>query len=149
MRKATLKQFLEDRGFHKIPLSVNKAGHFEMRLKLNGKRARFILDTGASHTVVDSSAAEKFKVIAGTRKGKKAGGLGTTGLETKVSKDNTIEISKVKLNGQKLVLLDLTHVNLSLENNGSENVTGIVGADILKKKSAVIDYKGRALFLKQ
>jgi len=120
-----------------------------MRLKLNGKRARFILDTGASHTVVDSSAAEKFKVIAGTRKGKKAGGLGTTGLETKVSKDNTIEISKVKLNGQKLVLLDLTHVNLSLENNGSENVTGIVGADILKKKSAVIDYKGRALFLKQ
>jgi hypothetical protein len=55
----------------------------------------------------------------------------------------------VKLNGQKLVLLDLTHVNLSLENNGSENVIGIIGADILKKKSAVIDYKGRALFLKQ
>lgn len=149
MRKITLKSFLEKQGFQKTALSVNKAGHFELKLKLNGKYARFILDTGASHTVVDAAAAEKYSVTAGSRKGKKAGGLGTTGLETKVSKDNTIEISKVKLNGQKLVLLDLTHVNLSLENNGSENVIGIIGADILKKKSAVIDYKGRALFLKQ
>ena len=140
---------MEKQGFQKTALSVNKAGHFELKLKLNGKYARFILDTGASHTVVDAAAAEKYSVIAGNRKGRKAGGLGTTGLETKVSKDNTIEIGKLSINGQKLVLLDLTHVNLSLENNGSGNVIGIIGADILKKKSAVIDYKGRALFLKQ
>jgi len=148
VRKITLKQFLENQGFQKIPLSVNKARHFELKLKLNGKYARFILDTGASHTVVDSAAAAKYSVTAGKRGGKKAGGLGTTGLETKVSKDNKIEIGKLSISGQKLVLLDLTHVNLSLENNGSGNVTGIIGADILNKKHAVIDYKGRALFLK-
>jgi len=124
VRKITLKQFLENQGFQKIPLSVNKARHFELKLKLNGKYARFILDTGASHTVVDSAAAAKYSVTAGKRGGKKAGGLGTTGLETKVSKDNKIEIGKLSISGQKLVLLDLTHVNLSLENNGSGNVTG-------------------------
>ena len=74
MRKITLKQFLENQGFQKIPLSVNKARHFELKLKLNGKYARFILDTGASHTVVDSAAAAKYSVTAGKRGGKKSRG---------------------------------------------------------------------------
>jgi predicted aspartyl protease len=148
LAKITIKGFLEKQGFHKIPLSVNKAGHFELKVMLNDKPARFILDTGASHTVVDGTLADKYELVVDDKKGRKAGGLGTSGLITKVSKGNRLGIGKVQITNHKLILLDLSHVNHSLKNNGSNAVIGIAGADILKKRNAVIDYKSKSLFLK-
>ena len=50
--------------------------------------------------------------------------------------------------GLDLVLFDLRHVNDALINHKAEKVQGIIGADILKKGNAIIDYKSMSLFLK-
>ncbi len=69
-------------------------------------------------------------------------------METKMSKKNKIKIGKWETNKVILVLFNLTHVNTALINHKSKPVDGIIGADILKKSNAVIDYEKKYLYLK-
>ena len=47
-----------------------------------------------------------------------------------------------------LVLFDLQHVNTALKEHDARTVDGIIGADVLKKSKAVIDYSKKRLYLK-
>ena len=65
-----------------------------------------------------------------------------------MSKKNKIKIGKWSNNKVVLVLFNLTHVNTALTEHNSKPVDGIIGADILKKAKAVIDYQKKYLYLK-
>ena len=78
----------------------------------------------------------------------KAAGAGAVDMETLVSTKNHIEIGKWKTKKQKIVVFDLSHVNQALTNQNAQPVEGIIGADILKKAKAIIDYKKKRLYLK-
>jgi len=67
---------------------------------------------------------------------------------TQISSKNRVEIEGWESKKLDLVLFDLTHVNEALVNHKAKKVHGILGADILKKGKAVIDYKFKALYLK-
>lgn len=69
-------------------------------------------------------------------------------METQQSKSNIINIGKWKKDKITLILFSLEHVNTALTNHNSEPVDGIIGADILKKGKAIIDYKSKYLYLK-
>ena len=45
------------------------------------------------------------------------------------------------------VLIDLNHVNATLNSQGAVRIDGIIGADFLKSNKAIIDYSLRKLFL--
>ncbi len=77
-----------------------------------------------------------------------AAGAGALNMETKISRKNKIKIGKWKQEKLVLVLFNLSHVNTALTNHNSKPVDGIIGADILKKSNAVIDYKKKYLYLK-
>ena len=70
-------------------------------------------------------------------------------METQKSENNTLEIGKWKTKKSHLVLFDLTHVNTALKQHDAEEVHGIIGADILEKGKALIDYNKKVLFLKK
>ena len=65
-----------------------------------------------------------------------------------LSVKNKIEIGGWKKAKQQIVVFDLVHVNEALKAHKSLPVDGIIGADILIKSKAVIDYASRNLFLK-
>ena len=46
------------------------------------------------------------------------------------------------------MLLDLSHVNTALTEHHAEAVDGIIGADILEKGKAIIDYNKHILYLR-
>ena len=62
---------------------------------------------------------------------------------------NKLELNNWKLTNWKLVLLDLTHVNTALTEHNAKAVHGIIGADILEKGKAIIDYKNKCVYLKK
>ena len=143
----SLSEFLIEQGYQKIKLKLTKTNHFEIRAKINNVRGRFILDTGASNSCVSFGSEEAFKLK--TKKSKiKASGAGATDMDTLISKKNNIKIGKTNFKNHSLILFDLSHVNLALENHNCEIVDGIIGADILKKGEAVIDYKKKYLYLR-
>lgn len=142
-----LQDFLLKQGYTKIKLHLTKTNHFEIIAKINGVKGLFILDTGASNSCVDFDTADLFKLKV-EESDVKAAGAGATDMKTQTSKKNKFSIGKWKDTKTVLVLFSLTHVNKALTTHRSKPVHGIIGADILKKGKAVIDYEKKYLYLK-
>ena len=143
----TLEEFLLKKDYIKVKLYLTKTNHFEIKATLNGIKGRFILDTGASNSCVGFDAIETFNLQVEDSL-IKAAGAGAIDMDTKTSKKNKIKIGQWKNNKVFLVLFNLTHVNTALINHNSKPVDGIIGADILKKSKAIIDYDKKYLYLK-
>jgi predicted aspartyl protease len=58
-----LASFLAGRGFTRIPMRRNSTDHFDVPGALNGHSTRFIVDTGASTTVVDKKTATRLALV--------------------------------------------------------------------------------------
>ena len=146
-KNALLEDFLLEKGYIKVKLKLTKTNHFEIKATLNGVKGLFILDTGASNSCVGFEAIDTFKLKAKDSE-IKAAGAGATDMLTQVSKKNKLKIGKWKKDKVPLILFNLTHVNTALLNYNSKPVDGIIGADILKKAKAIIDYDKRYVYLK-
>ncbi|OBX26418.1 aspartyl protease [Gelidibacter algens] len=144
---ASLKQFLLDKGYIKVKLKLTKTNHFEIKATINGVKGLFILDTGASNSCVGFEGIETFKLKAKDSE-IKAAGAGATDMLTQVSKKNKLKIGRWKQDKVPLILFNLSHVNTALLNYKSQPVDGIIGADILKKAKAIIDYDKSYVYLK-
>ena len=142
----TLRSFLRRKGYIAIPLQLTATNHFELEAKVNGITGRFILDTGASNTCIGMDRIERFALQTRSTE-LKAAGAGAAEMDTLISTNNTIAIDGWEKQRQKIVLIDLVHVNQALENHFATPVDGIIGADILKKGRALIDYHRKRLFL--
>ena len=144
----SLKKLLKNKNYIRVPLVFTATNHFEIVAKINGISGRFILDTGASNTCIGMDKIEFFNLVSKESE-IKAAGAGATNMETLISTKNIIEIGKWSKSKQKIVLFDLTHVNEALTTHKAFPVDGIIGADVLKKAKAIIDYKKSFVYLKQ
>lgn len=142
----SLKKFLVDKNYHSIKLKKTVTNHFEIEAKINGIKGYFILDTGASNSCVGFDEISKFNLLT-EETDHKAAGAGTTEIDTQISKKNTLKIGDFKLSKVNLVLLDLSHINNALKKQSAKEINGIIGADILEKGKAVIDYNKKKLYL--
>lgn len=122
----------------KIRLKKSKVNHLTIKGLVNGKKVLFIVDTGASGSVIDENWLEKLslKRSKGTQK---TGGLGTSNVKATVIKKLEIELGGKLFKTRKAMCLDLSHVNKTLKKSGAKPIAGIIGADILKKYKGVID----------
>ncbi len=145
---SSLKKILETRKYHRIPLTLSKTNHLEVTAEINGIAGRFILDTGASNTCVGIDRGDFFDLISEDSE-VKAAGAGATNMETMVSANNEISLGCWKKKRQQVVLFDLVHVNQALTLHEALAVDGIIGADLLKKAKAVIDYSTASLYLRK
>ena len=144
----SLKKFLRSKDYIKIPLTFTQTNHFELTASINGVTGKFILDTGASNTCVGMDKIEFFEMISEATD-IKAAGAGATEMETLISSSNKIQIGEWTKKKQKAVVFDLSHVNHALLAHNALPVDGIIGADILKKGKAIIDYNKKCLYLKK
>ncbi|SIQ22250.1 retropepsin-like aspartic protease [Maribacter ulvicola] len=145
---ATLKKILKDKNYVRIPLALTATDHLEIIAEINSVEGRFILDTGASNTCIGLDRIEQFKLIS-EESIIKAAGAGATNMETLVSKKNTINLNSWQYKKLEIVLFDLKHVNEALTTHNAAPVDGIIGADILKKSKAIIDYNKKCIYLKK
>lgn len=143
----TLFKFLKEKGFHRIKLKTTATNHLELTASLNGMEGTFLLDTGASSSCVGFDTAEYFKLFA-EDSDIRAAGAGSTNMLTKVSQKNHLKIGKWEKKKIEVILFDLSHVNAALSEHKASPVHGIIGADVLNKGKAVIDYKNKRLYLK-
>ena len=142
-----LWEFLLKKEYKKVKLKLTKTNHFEVKATINGVKGLFILDTGASSSCIGFEDVELFKLKAKASNIKVAG-AGATDMITQTASNNTIKIGRWKKQKITLVLFNLTHVNTALIMHNAKPVNGIIGADILKKGKAIIDYNKNYLYLK-
>jgi hypothetical protein len=142
----TLNKFLKSEGYSSVKLIFLETKHYLIEAKVNGIKGKFILDTGASNSCICTSLENKFKVISKVSK-EKASSANSEMTHTMISKSNAIQIGKWedKIN---LISFDMNHINNALSQKKVLPIDGIIGADILKKSRAILDYKSNKLYLK-
>ncbi|MCG1036180.1 retropepsin-like aspartic protease [Polaribacter sargassicola] len=144
----SIQKILKKKKYIKIKLKKITTNHLELKAKINGVKGRFILDTGASNSCVGLDMIEYFKLNAKESE-TKAAGAGATDMETQQSDNNFLSIGDWKTKKCHLVLFNLSHVNNALVQHKAKEVHGIIGADILQKGKAFIDYNKKVLYLKK
>jgi len=141
------KDVLKKAKYKKIAFKVSKTQHLLIKASINGIKGNFILDTGASNSCVGFESVELFQLKAKKSK-TRAAGAGATGMFTQVAKNNTLQLGRWKETDFHLVIFDLSHVNIALQQYKAKPVQGIIGADILLQGKAIIDYYNHCLYLK-
>ena len=140
-----LQHFLKEKQYKKIKFKVLKTQHLLIQGKINGIKGNFILDTGASNSCVGFESVEYFKLHAQFSE-TKAAGAGAVGMETQLAKNNEIQLGRWKKKFH-LIIFDMSHVNEALLQHKTKAVDGIIGADVLLKGKAIIDYCNHYLYL--
>jgi len=128
-----------------IPIKKIKVEHGGVHLcvsmKINGKNARMILDTGASRSVFDYHIMKKFvsspEIIESEIL---SAGIGTTTMKSHFITFAKLQLGKRTIENYNAVLLDLEHVNTAYTKAGIKKIDGILGGDILLSFKAIIDY---------
>ena len=141
-----LSNFLKNKSYFKIKLHAINSNHFTLILKINNVKGVFILDTGASSSFIDLKLKDKYNLKLETSR-METNGAGPYKLITLVSKNNYIKIGDWACRRLQIALIDLSNINDVFESIGTNPVDGIIGADILKKGNAIIDYKKKYLYL--
>jgi hypothetical protein len=142
----TLYKFLKDSGYISVKLNFLKTKHYSLTATINGKSGRFILDTGASNSCICNTLEINFNIIS-KETTEKASSATSQMTHTKISKSNTIQIGKWE-NKINLITFDMSHINNALSEKKINPIDGIIGADILKKSKAILNYKSNKLYLK-
>lgn len=143
----SLDIFLNQSEFYKIKLHLIPSNHYKIIAKINGIKGWFILDTGASTTFISQIGIKKFKLNIEPKK-ILAHGAGKDQIEIQISKNNRLNIGKWMCDKYNIATIDLNPINAAFVSANLEKVDGIIGADLLKKGKAVIDYHKNYLYLK-
>jgi clan AA aspartic protease (TIGR02281 family) len=142
-----LPGYLGAHGFLAVALRVNAVGHFEVDAEVNGRPARLLVDTGASHTIVATPSAARLGLHT-TPSAERAGGVGATDHPTETTVVDELRLGPVRLTAVPAWTFDLGHVNHALVQRGGAPVDGAVGGDVLRPAEAVIDYARATLYLR-
>ena len=141
-----LHNILKKENYKKVKFKITKTQHLLIKAKINGVLGNFILDTGASNSCVGFESVDLFLLEAKKSK-TKASGAGATGMITQLALKNQLQLGSWKDTNFELVIFDLSHVNEALVQHKSKPVHGIIGADILMKGKAIVDYYNNYQYL--
>ena len=142
----TLNNFLKDTGYVRVKLDFLKTNHYAFEAKINGVNGKFILDTGASNSCICSTLENNFNIISKETIDKASSATSEIS-NTKISRNNRIQIGKWE-NKINLIIFDMSYINHALNEKKIDSVSGIIGADILKKSKAILDYNLNNIYLK-
>ncbi len=142
----TIFNSLKKNKYKKIKFKISSTNHITIKASINGIIGDFILDTGASSSCVSSLDIDFFNLTA-IESDTRASGAGSSGMITQMAKNNTLKIGKWKSKNTDLIILDLSHVNNALTQYKAKTIHGIIGADVLQKGMAIIDYHNKHIYL--
>lgn len=121
-----------------IPLERSPLGLLQVSATIDGSPLTLLVDTGANATLLDRAWVTRQGLVGESTE------LGTVGCVTMDGIDmidvERLELGAMRVEGVRLAVVDLSHVNRQFEQTGSTPVGGILGADVLTERSAVIDY---------
>ena len=110
--------------------------------RINGKTARFVVDTGASRTVFDKDKILNY--INNPEFSEKEGmsaGIGGTDISSFIFDIEELSFGELKITDYQAVAMDLSNINNSYAMINLPPIDGVLGGDLLVKYKAVISYR--------
>jgi predicted aspartyl protease len=135
---------------------LEKNGHPRIEATINGVKYGFLLDTGASFTMISRKAMDGWAAGDGAKWPRHTGAVGaanmsgspmdTAGLMLRVP---TIELAGFTLNGVGITSRTEGIFEKSMSNNMTGPVIGAIGSNVWRQFRVEIDYAGKATYLER
>lgn len=128
-------------------------GDFHTLIKgsIAGQSVRIVLDTGASHTCMDTAFAKTILPDLQTEeKDGVSAGIGGNDFEVLVANVPDFKIGRFKLSTyNNMALIDFTYINIAYSRLKKEPIQMILGNDFLVEHKAIVDYQSHYLFFEK
>ena len=134
-----------------VPLEIveleDNSYHIITTVLIGSIEGDFIIDTGASVTVIDRNTPFSHEAIADIPE-INSGGVSGRIEEVKLVNLPTFQIGDYTIENLHAAVIDLDYVNTLYEKQLRRRISGLLGSDFLVKFKSVIDYENKYLRLK-
>jgi clan AA aspartic protease (TIGR02281 family) len=144
---SAINSVLRDQGYVRIATRRLRSGHYQAMAQVDGQRLSLIIDSGASTSILDNSTAARLGIPIGQSR-TRVSGLGARAQRAWSARLDDVRLGALRLDSIPVVVLDLSHVNESLSDEGIEFADGVIGADLLAARRAVFDFTSGVLYLR-
>ena len=136
----------------KIKLDIQQLGddgyHPFCEVRVNGRKCRALIDTGASKTVIGTQLLKKLKLKSFQNPSdNRMTGIQPGDLDVAFAVVDELKFGKLKFAHLVAGLIDLSHVNRQYRSLKVKPFDLILGGDILVKGNALISYKEKVMKL--
>jgi hypothetical protein len=143
-----LEQILKERGYKAIPLERSRASYVVVICSVGDKKLRLAFDTGAPVSLLDEKRTEKLKIEWEKTDDFGAPGGVAGGSYTKSCKIEVMELNGFKAHGIRFYNHDLASANKALLEYKEQPIDGLLGWDVLRDYSAIIDVRALRFYLR-
>ena len=137
---------LGKRGFRRIPIRITSTARFAVDAAVNGVATTLLIDSGAYVTCLDEALASRAGLEA-SRNALRMTAVGQREAEFRLAKPRSLNIGDVRINNAELLVTKMT-ADTGATYRGERTEGGVLGAEYLALKSAIIDCGGMALYLR-
>ncbi|PYT06654.1 MAG: hypothetical protein DMF60_08945 [Acidobacteria bacterium] len=127
-----------------VPFQLGSDQRPYVRVKINGRDAIFVIDTGSGFTVMSKEAAKKFGVSEIARGGRSQGVGGTGKFQIVYGLIKSIQVGQAKV---RMVPCFIRPFHGSTDGPAEERAAGFLGLSILSHFVTELDYKASSLRL--
>ncbi len=121
---------MEDKGFHLL-----------IRLEQpNGNNGFWIIDTGASKTVVNIKHHNLYEELNDDDNAYETAGINGAIKGASIGNLHSLTFGSIELKNITVALIELEHINIIYEKSTNYSIIGLIGSDVLMQLNAIIDY---------
>ncbi|MCO4819527.1 MAG: clan AA aspartic protease [Bacteroidetes bacterium] len=133
-----------------VPIQVVHLGeegtHIFCKAKVNGVKARVLIDTGASKTVLSKSFALTLKGLKEVSvSDNSTSGIGPESVEATFVRLRSLRFKSLKIKKLVVGTIDVSHVDAMYDTLNVKPFDMILGGEVLESYNVVIDYKKQQL----
>ena len=144
---SAINSLLREQGYVRIPTTRLKSGHYQAMAQVGDQRLSLIIDSGASTSVLDNATAVRLRLSL-RRTRTRISGLGAPAQRALSARLDNVRLGALRIDSLPVMVLDLSHVNQSLRDEGIELADGVIGADLLMQREAILDLVSGVLYLR-
>ncbi len=142
-----LYAFLRPEGYNEIPLKRTSISDFEVQANVNGRRALWLVDTGAAVTLLDTSVSRRAGIKL-RRTAYTVGGAGGGRQHIATGTVDVLRLNSLQVRGAVIAVSDISAGGAGPQEPGKPPIDGYLGADFLRDQRAVIDCSQMKLYLR-
>jgi predicted aspartyl protease len=136
------------RGLQAVPIQVSDGFNLYVNGSINGKPAKFMVDTGSFATLLHRSFVRRMRIATReTPYSSSAVNLRERGL--RIAKIRKLSVGSVDIIGKDVGVIDLEGLIHGGLLEGSRPVAGLLGAETLRRHHGIIDFGTRTLYLQK
>jgi predicted aspartyl protease len=136
-------------GYVAVPVHYSHWNKMLMDAVVNGRRARFVVDTGAGYSILDAGRAHSLGVSPVGADSPYGEFANLNGVSYRVGYLNSLRAGAMDFGSGPMALFQPANEDAALNSRlNSDNDAGIIGADILTHYKAVINCYTKTIFFK-